>query len=159
MCFHSSKTGKFLPALWMFYDLQPIAHKQINKANPWLKSSILGIFGNWFVSNMYQTRKKQSWGMVRNRTRHDLIWTKTKQCIEDAKTLVYTQPGKAETTSLLPKVILKKHKAEEHLTALCPSRKVVDQVGRTQEEKQAVLLWMNIEEVLGWYHEMNLPGG
>lgn len=56
-------------------------------------------------------------------------------------------------TSLLPEVILKKHEAEEHLTALCPSRKEVDHVGRIDEEKYTGLLWVGTEELLGWYDE------
>lgn len=158
MYFHSLKNGKFLPALSIFYNFQPIAHKQINEANLWLKSSISGdlceLIWLWYVSD----NKKRSWGMMRNGTRHDLIWTKTKQYIEGVKTHVCTYPDKAETTRLLPKVILLKHKAEEHLTAPCPFRKEVDQVGRTQEEKSTVLLRVGTEEVLGWYDEMNLPG-
>lgn len=51
---------------------------------------------------------------------------------------------------LLAKVIVKKHKAEEHLASLCPSRKEVDQVRTIRKGKQTVLLWMGIEEALGW---------
>lgn len=39
---------------------------------------------------------QQSWGMVRKGTRHDLIWTKTKQLVEGVKTIVCTNAGEAE---------------------------------------------------------------
>lgn len=40
--FHGSKSRKSFPARWMFPDLQLVAHKQINKAKPWLENLDFG---------------------------------------------------------------------------------------------------------------------
>lgn len=81
----------------MFCSFQPITNKQINNAGPWLKSSVFGrtlsIFWLWYVLD----KMEQSWGTVRNGTRHKLICNKTKQFKEGLKTLICTYPGKRDS--------------------------------------------------------------
>lgn len=54
------KSGKSFPALWMFPDLQLIAHKQRIKANPWLKNSILGdLYELFWLQNKTRSRAEE----------------------------------------------------------------------------------------------------